>query len=66
MRVLFAAHGLRDAALRIPQPRLLHHRLAPIQHSGLAPDLVLDGLAHVLEGVDVLQLGLGAQLLGAA
>ena len=65
MRVLLAAHGLREAALRIPQPGFLHHRLAPIQHSGLAPDLVLDGLAHVFERVDVLQFGLGAQLLGA-
>ena len=40
--------------------------MAPVlQHLGLALNLVVDGVLKVLEGVDVLHLRAGAQLLGA-
>jgi len=38
----------------------LRHLLAAIEQHGLACDLVLDGIAHVLERVDILELGFRA------
>ena len=46
--------------------RLLVDDAALLEHLGLAADLVGQPVVQVLEGVHVLQLGLGAEGLGAA
>ena len=65
VRLLFAAHHGRLALLRVPQPRLLDDLAPLVQNLRLPLDLVLHGRLHELEGVDVLQLHLGAELLRA-
>ena len=45
----------------VPEPRLLHHAPAGLDHFDLALDLVLQRRADELEAVDVLDFGLGAE-----
>ena len=61
-------HTHDDGALggRIPVARLLVDDAALLEHLGLAADLVGQPVVQVLEGVHVLQLGLGAERGGAA
>src|SRR5262249_34965138 len=65
VRVLLDA--LRERALLGlgPAPRLLHHRPARLQHVDLAVDLVLDRAVEGPERVDVLELRLDAEGVGA-
>ena len=65
MRVLFAAHGKRDATGRIPGTGFLHDMTAVLEDLGLTLDLIVDGVFDSLEGVDVLHLGTGAEGIGA-
>src|SRR5207248_3307526 len=48
------------------KPRLLHDLPAALDLAHLLVDLVLDGLPHEAEGIDVLQLHARAQLFRAA
>ena len=62
VRLFLAAHGVRAALGVVPQARLLHHAAALFQHADLALDLILQSRANVAEAIDVLDLGLGAEL----
>ena len=63
VRLLLAAHRAGGAALGVVEAGLLHHPAALLDELGLALDLVLDRLLDEAEGVDVLDLGAGAELL---
>ena len=62
VRLLLRAHGVGAALGVVPEARLLHHAAALFQHADLALDLILQRRANVAEAVDVLDLGLGAEL----
>ena len=62
VRVLLRAHRGGDAPLRVPQARFLHDALAPLERADLPRGLVLEGVAHVPEGVHVLDLHLRPEL----
>ncbi len=66
MGLLLRAHGIRPALGGVPEARLLDDAAAALDDLDLALDLVLEGGADEAEGVDVLHLGLGAELLLAA
>ena len=61
MGILLAAHRLRHAGVRIPAARLLTDPPAAAEHCGLPPNLVVQRGLHALEGVEVLDLDLGAE-----
>ena len=60
------AHDDRVLARRVPMARFLIDLAAFFELLGLAADLVGQPVMQVLEGVDVLELGLRAELLRAA
>ena len=58
-----APHREGDLLVRVPETGLLNQRLPLLDRLVLAPDLVLQRLLDVLEGVHVLDFGLDPQLL---
>ncbi len=63
---LLGAHHHRALARRLPMARLLVHALAGLEHLGLTADLVGQPIVQTLKRIEVLELGLGAELGGAA
>ncbi len=59
--LLLGAHGPRLVPLGVVEPSLLDDLAAPLQHLDLTPHLELDGPLQEAEGVDVLDLGAGAE-----
>ena len=64
VRFLLAAHGARLALVGVVEPRLLQHLATGLDELDLTRHLVLDGLLDVAEGVDVLDLRAGPELVG--
>ena len=64
--LLLGAHGISPALVGVPEAGLLDDAAAGLDDLDLALDLVLQSGADEAEGVDVLHLGLGAELLLAA
>ena len=60
---LLAPHREGDLLVRVPEPGLLDETLPLLHRLDLAPDLVLQRLLDVLEGIHVLDFGLDPQLL---
>ena len=66
VRLFLGAHGVGAALAGVVEPRLLLDGAAGVEDFGLALDLVFEGLFDKAEGVDVLDLDLGAERLLAA
>ena len=66
LRVFLAALAERALLGLRPAARLLHDLVALLQGLDLAADLVLDASVQRAKGVEVLELGLDAQLLVTA
>ena len=60
--LFLGTHGAGFLLLRVEQARLLHHLATALDDQDLALDLVVDRLLDEAEGIDVLQLGAGAEL----
>ncbi len=61
MRVFLGAHAVRHLAVRIPAPRLLHNATAAFERFNLTRNLILQRMQGTMEGVHILDLGLGPQ-----
>ena len=66
MRLLFRAHAVGLAFVRVVEARLLRDLAAGFDHVDLAVDFVLQRLADEAERIHVLDFGLGAELFLAA
>ena len=62
MSLFLAAHGAGHAGVAVKESRFLNDFAASFNQIDLTFDFVLDGLLNEAEGVDVLQLGAGAEL----
>ena len=65
MRVLLAAHADGFPGIDVEQPRLLHHPAAAFDDGDLALDLLIHRQLQEPERIQVLHLGLGAELFRA-
>jgi hypothetical protein len=63
--LFLGAHGLGLVLGHVPEAGLLDHPFTFLNDGDLTLDLILDGLFGETEAVHVLDLGLGAELLGA-
>src|SRR6516165_8987581 len=63
MRLLFRAHAVGFSLVGLVQPCLLRNVAAGFDDADLTFDLVFESLADEAEGVHILDLGLGSQLL---
>ena len=63
MSLLLGPHGICPALAGVPEAGLLDDAAAGLDDLDLALDLVLQRGTDEAEGVDVLHLGLGAELL---
>ena len=54
-----------SSGVRIVQARLLHHAAAAFDQRHLPRDLVIERQLQKAEGIQILDLGLGAELLRA-
>ena len=61
--LFLGAHGAGLVLVRVVEPGLLDHLAAALDEVDLALDLEADGLVQKAEGVDVLDLGAGAEFL---
>ena len=66
MREFLRAHRLGAAFADVPEARFLRDAAAGFEDADLAFDFVFERLLQVAEGVQILDFGLGAELLGAA
>ena len=65
VRVFLAAHADGFAGIRVEQARFLHHPAAAFEDAHLPLDLLIHGQFQKAERVQILDLGLGAELFRA-
>ena len=66
VREFLRAHRFGAAFADVPQTRLLRDAAAGFEHADLALDFVFERALQIAEGVQILDFGLGAEVLGAA